>query len=169
MVLDEPVQLAVHDPRWRDVARAEGARLSRSLNIRRENIEHIGSTAVPDLIAKPIVDLMLGLDEYPPATEFVRELESLSYKPLGEAGVPGRMYFRRRVEEPVNLHVVVLGGDHWQKNLALRELLKAEPAYRRRYERAKIGIVEAGHRTLLEYSEAKSAVIHELLSKISAA
>jgi GrpB-like predicted nucleotidyltransferase (UPF0157 family) len=169
MVLDEPIRLTSHDPRWRDIAQVEGERLSRRLNVPQECIEHIGSTAVQDLMAKPIIDLMLGLERYPPTTEFIAKLESLSYESLGEAGVPGRMYFRSHVGEPINLHLVSIGGEHWQKNLAFRELLKAEPVYRKRYEQAKIEIVEAGHATLLEYSAAKSAVIDELLSKIPAA
>ncbi len=73
----------------------------------------------PGLIAKPIIDLMLGVDRFPPSAELQTAIERLGYEPLGEAGVPGRLYFRRRGAQHDNLHVVLKGGAHWTNNLAL--------------------------------------------------
>jgi len=114
-----------------------------------EDIEHIGSTAVPDLVAKPVIDLMVGVDCFPPAHTLIEALRALGYESLGEAGVPGRLYFRRRIGMPFNLHVVAKEGDHWRKNLAFRELLKRDPASRERYSQTKTQALEGGHKTLL--------------------
>jgi len=78
---------------------------------------------VPNLIAKPIIDLMLGVNDYPAA--FLRPaLLALGYESLGEAGIAGREYFRCRSGINCNLHVVLTDGSHWRNNLALRKYLR---------------------------------------------
>jgi GrpB-like predicted nucleotidyltransferase (UPF0157 family) len=65
VVLDEPVELSLHNPAWPAIAHTECQRLSDNLAISLDHLEHIGSTAVPGLVAKPIVDLMLGVSSFP--------------------------------------------------------------------------------------------------------
>jgi GrpB-like predicted nucleotidyltransferase (UPF0157 family) len=163
MYLDEPVCLVPHDPSWTGIAAQEIARLSLTLEAAADTIQHIGSTAVTDLIAKPIIDLMIGVADYPPLPIVIERLHELDYKCLGEAGVPERLYFRRRGADSFNIHVVLLGGHHWLANLSFRELLRSEPAARQRYEGAKLDAIRAGHNMLLAYSKAKSAVTMELI------
>jgi GrpB-like predicted nucleotidyltransferase (UPF0157 family) len=145
------------------IAAQEMARLSLTLKVAADSIQHIGSTAVADLIAKPIIDIMIGVAAYPPPTLLIKRLQEIGYKCLGEAGVPERLYFRRRAVDCFNVHVVLLGGCHWLNNLSLRDLLRSEPAARQRYEAAKLDAVRAGHNMLLAYSNAKSAVTMELI------
>jgi GrpB-like predicted nucleotidyltransferase (UPF0157 family) len=165
MNLDEPVRLVSHDPRWIKLGADERARLSAALNVAIEEIEHIGSTAVPGLIAKPVIDVMIGVIAYPPPAILTARLQALGYECLGEAGVSERLYFRRRGTDSFNVHVVNIGGGHWRANLALRELLKSEPAERERYGRAKLDAIGAGHDMLLAYSDAKSVVTRELIAR----
>jgi GrpB-like predicted nucleotidyltransferase (UPF0157 family) len=122
--LDEPVHLLAHDPGWMAIAARELARLSLTLKVAADTIQHIGSTAVADLIAKPIIDIMIGVAAYPPPTLLIERLQEIGYKCLGEAGVPERLYFRRRAVDSFNVHVVLLGGGHWLNNLSLRDLLR---------------------------------------------
>jgi GrpB-like predicted nucleotidyltransferase (UPF0157 family) len=169
MELDEPVHLARHDPQWSAIARQEGACLSATLGVAMEAIEHIGSTAVPGLMAKPIIDLMIGITAYPPPATFAVRLESLAYQNLGEAGIEGRLYLRRRSAPSCNVHIVLLGGTHWLTNLALREFLRSDSAARQQYECAKLDALRAGCDMLLAYSNAKSAVIRELIARAQSA
>jgi len=143
--------------------------MSEALRIAPVDLEHIGSTAVPGLAAKPIIDLMLGVNVYPPSPAFLQEIERLGYEPLGEAGVPGRLYFRRRSAAHANLHVVRKRGTHWLSNLALREYLRAHAGARERYARAKLAAIEAGATSLLSYSAAKATVVSSLLQEALAA
>jgi GrpB-like predicted nucleotidyltransferase (UPF0157 family) len=130
-------------------------------------VEHIGSTAVPGLLAKPIVDLMVGLQEYPPSAEVLRCLQELGYEWLGEAGVNGRTYLRLRKSTAFNLHLVQHAGHHWNVNLALRAYLAGSASARQRYAAAKESAIAAGAHTLLAYSASKAetvqALVHEAL------
>jgi GrpB-like predicted nucleotidyltransferase (UPF0157 family) len=125
---------------------------------------HIGSTAVPGLMAKPIIDMMLGLPRYPPPDEVINRLIILGYQDMREAGVPGRRYLRLRETQGFNVHVVERGGEHWTSNLRLRDHLRADAGARERYAAAKQAAVANGGHRLLAYSAAKQAALSELLA-----
>jgi GrpB-like predicted nucleotidyltransferase (UPF0157 family) len=161
--LDEPVHLVEYDAAWPAQFEREAHRIRSVLSLPDAAIEHIGSTAVPGMIAKPIVDLMLGTAALPPSPATVTQLESLGYQSLGEAGVPGRHYFRLRATVAANLHLVRHLGEHWTSNLALRNLLRSDAEARSRYAAAKRAAIAAGARTLLAYSEAKADEVARLL------
>jgi GrpB-like predicted nucleotidyltransferase (UPF0157 family) len=160
--IDEPVELREYDPAWPDLFLAERRRLAASLSLPEDAIEHIGSTAVPGLEAKPVIDMMSGTATYPPPRGLLSRLEILGYRNLGEAGVPQRIYLRLREGQAFNLHVVQLGGEHWTNNLAFRELLRRDAAARARYAAAKRKALQATN-GLLAYSNAKHGVVTELL------
>jgi GrpB-like predicted nucleotidyltransferase (UPF0157 family) len=162
--LDEEVALVAHDPGWAEVFEAERERIARTFDLPAGSIEHIGSTAVPGLIAKPTIDMMLGLTSLPPADDLLSRLEILGYENLGEAGVHGRVYLRLRGERDFNLHIVEHGGTHWTNNLALRGLLRRDAGARERYAAAKQAAVAGGGTRLLAYSAAKHSAVAELLS-----
>lgn len=164
--VDEHVKLVEHDPDWVNAFSAESGRIVSTLSLPADILEHIGSTAVPGLRAKPVVDMMLGVPKFPPARDLLSRLQILGYENLGEAGVPGRVYLRLRGERDFNLHLVLRGGDHWRNNLALRELLRADPGARTRYAEGKTRALEAGGDRLLGYSDAKAAVVDQLLSRV---
>jgi GrpB-like predicted nucleotidyltransferase (UPF0157 family) len=163
--LDEPVELVDHDASWAQAFAAEHARLVGVLAIAPDTLEHIGSTAVPGLPAKPVIDLMLGVTRLDRTLELVSRLQILGYQNMGEAGVPGRVNLRQRGDRDFNLHIVELGGRHWVDNLALRELLRTDVQARDRYAAAKKEALAAGATRLLAYSSAKQPVLAELLAR----
>jgi GrpB-like predicted nucleotidyltransferase (UPF0157 family) len=163
--LDEPVHLVEHRLEWAADFAFERSRLADALSIEPACIQHIGSTSVPDLVAKPVIDIMVGLPSYPPSDATNRQLTRLGYEPFGEAGVRGRSYFRLRDgSRSVNVHIVGIGGGHWVRNLALRDYLRNSPLARDKYGRAKRA-AQASGTTLLAYSEAKARVVIELLGE----
>lgn len=132
-------------------------------------VEHVGSTSVAGtsakpMLAKPIIDIMVGLRQNsigPVRTKLV----SLGYEDLGEAGVPGRLHFRRRTNSPFNVHVTPYGGPIWRANLALRDFLLAHPDAVTEYAEAKRAALQDGCNTLLQYSDHKSATVQRLLNR----
>jgi GrpB-like predicted nucleotidyltransferase (UPF0157 family) len=166
--LDEPVEILDFDPRRARAFRGERDRLRLALATASLKFEHIGSTAVPGLAGKPIVDLMLGAA---PAAWAIRDelrprIVALGYDDLGEAGVPGRLYFRRRTPlRAFNVALVEENGEHWRANLAFRDYLRAHPDEAAAYARAKRHAIEGGARTLLAYSAAKAAAVDAILKK----
>ncbi len=114
--------------------------------------------------AKPIVDIMLGLDSFPAPPAVSDRLCSLGYEALGEAGVPGRLYFGKRRPTAFNVQAVSFDSPLWKNNLLVRDFLATHPAEARRYADEKQRAFQAGHRRLLAYSTAKASTMAVLLA-----
>lgn len=166
-VLDEEVSLVPHDPAWAADFEAERARIAATFELPPGSLQHIGSTAVPMLPAKSVIDMMLGVAVLPPTRAMISRLEILGYENLGEAGVPGRTYLRLRGDDKgsFNLHIVERGGTHWTNNLALRDLLRRDGPARERYAAGKQAALTSAGNRLLAYSAAKQPLIDELLAQ----
>jgi len=164
--LDEEVVLVPYDPDWPRAFESERQRISTILAIAPDAIEHIGSTAVPQLTGKPVVDMMLGVSSLP-RPDYVSRLGILGYANLGEAGVPGRIYLRLRGDDKgnFNLHIVERAGAHWTNNLALRDLLRRDSAARESYAAGKLAALASAGNRLLAYSAAKQPLIEELVAQ----
>jgi len=155
-LIDEPVTVQPPDPRWPEAAAEEIARLRAALP--EAAIEHVGSTAVPGLDAKPIVDLLVGLPEVSPS------LRLPDYEACGEAGVPGRLYFRKRGNAVAfNAQAVIKEGPLWRDALSLRDYLRAHPEEAARYAEAKRSAIESGATTLQVYSRHKAPLLLQIL------
>ena len=164
MNIDEPITIEPYTLAWVTDFAGERAVLCHALSIEPSRVEHIGSTSVVGMQAKPIVDIMLGLDSFPPMPTVSDRLHSLGYEALGEAGVPGRLYFRKRVPNAFNVQAVSLGSPLWKDNLLLRDSRTTHPVEARRYADKKYRAYHAGQKTLLAYSEAKTSIMTELLA-----
>jgi GrpB-like predicted nucleotidyltransferase (UPF0157 family) len=162
--IDEPIHLSPYDSRWPALFQAEERRLSVALppDIA---IEHIGSTSVPGLIAKPIVDIMIGTPAHHDVPAVRGLLVSLGYEDMGEAGVSGRVYLRRRTGPAFNAALVEWAGPHWRTNLALREYLRTHPEAALNYANIKRNAFESGARSLLAYSDFKSSFLSRLIHR----
>lgn len=162
--LDEPIRVVEWDPAWPAAAETVMAECRAALGRTARAVEHIGSTAVPGLAAKPILDVLVGV---PDGRRLVaaRRLEQHGWVHLGEAGVPGREYLRRRTGRHANVHVVGYDSVLWRDDLLLRDYLRSDAAARRRYAAVKR---EAARRapTLLAYSRYKAAIMAELLGRM---
>lgn len=162
--LDEPIEVVPYDPTWPTLFAAERERILRAPGLPSVlAIEHFGSTAVPGLSAKPIIDLLVGVVGWPPAPALRAGLSELGYEDLGEAGVPGRIHLRRRNEHAYNIALVAHGSALWTENLMVRDYLRARPDVRRDYASAKREAMNAGAVSLLAYSDHKAAFVQRLV------
>jgi GrpB-like predicted nucleotidyltransferase (UPF0157 family) len=156
--------LCPYDPQWPALFAFEAGRIQAALP-GDAAIEHIGSTAVPGLLAKPVIDIMIGAEPHHSMESLRTKLVALGYEDMGEAGVPGRIYMRRRTRTHSNVALVRRGGPVWAANLALREYLRANPGAVSEYTAAKRSAVESGARLLLAYSNYKSKVVRESIAR----
>lgn len=161
--VDEPIELLAHDPHWAELFERDAREIRDALAERVLGIEHFGSTAVAGLLAKPIIDVLVAPVEWPLTQADEAILQSLGYELLGEAGVPGHIYFRRRNPHATNLAVVQWGSVLWNDNLLLRDYLRASPEARVEYAASKRAAFDGGTRTLLAYSDAKRSEVLALL------
>jgi GrpB-like predicted nucleotidyltransferase (UPF0157 family) len=167
--IDDPVEITDYNPHYEGRYRAERDRVRLGLATASLKFEHIGSTAVSGLAGRPIVDLMLGAS--PAVWAALEELRprvvALGYEDLGEAGVPGRISFRKRTAlRAFNLALVEHDAPLWRDNLAVRDYLRAHPEEAAAYAEAKRAAVAGGATTLLAYSEAKAGVMAALIEKV---
>lgn len=168
MEIDESITVVAYDFQWPQLFSNEQQHLQKTLGNTIVDIQHIGSTAVSGLAAKPIIDILIGLQAISPATKPIAVLETVSYEYLGEAGVPGRLYFRKRHPHMFNVHLVQWGSEVWTNNLLLRDFLRAHPDEAERYGRHKQELITRRIATLLAYSAEKGSVIAELLGRAQA-
>jgi GrpB-like predicted nucleotidyltransferase (UPF0157 family) len=164
VAVDEPVEFVSPCPEWPSLFEAEAVAVRQALGTFAVAVERIGSTAVPGPNAKPVVDMQVGVAGEPSAASVGRALTELGYEGLGDAGVPGRLYFRKRGPVSYNLHVVAFGGGHWVANLAVRDYLRAHPAAAAEYA-ARKREAAAGSVGLLVYSDRKAAFVAELVRR----
>ena len=163
--IDEPVKLAPYNERWPAQFESEKSRIALALGAIARAIEHIGSTAVPGMTAKPVVDIQAGFEEKYQPEKWFAALAPLGYQSLGEAGVPGRWYFRKRTGAGnFNLHAVRFAGAHWRNNLLIRDYLRLNPLCAAEYAAAKQRALESSC-MLIGYSDAKSASIAAMIRR----
>ena len=164
-VIDENITVVDYNPGWPRLFKAEESKIKAAINDCDIWIEHIGSTAVTGLIAKPVIDIQLGISDWIFLVKVKSILLNLEYEYFGEAGIPGRHYFRKRVSGAFNVHVMLWEGTLWTNNILIREHLKNNKAIADEYGKLKLLAIEKGFNTLLAYSDHKSSFISELLDK----
>jgi len=160
------VRVVPYDARWPGLFRDEAARLAEVVagaGLPVLIFEHVGSTAVPGLAAKPILDLAAGRASECPPSAYVPVIESAGYVYRGDGGLPGREFFRRGRLRTHHLHLVERGGDHWQRYLVFRDALRADTALRDDYAALKRRLAERFPRDREAYIDGKTAFVEAVL------
>ena len=150
---DRPV---AYDPQWPVAFEAEAARLSGIKALVR--VHHMGSTAVPGLLAKPVIDLLAEATTLDAVGGATARLEGLGYETMGEYGIAGRRYFRRHDTTGArthHLHIYRVGSPQIERHLMLRDYLRAHPARAAAYADFKSAILKGEAGQGLSYAAAK--------------
>lgn len=160
-----------YDPAWPGLFAAESARVRAALgNLvdggALEELEHLGSTSVPGLVAKPTIDMMGRVHPYPPSPESSAALAAGGYTWRGEYGLPGRTYFTKGPHD-YHLHLVGFESEHWERHLVFRDYLRAHPHARERYARLKLDLAELFRFDRPAYQDGKTDLIKELSREAS--
>ena len=150
--------LVDYDPEWPSLFEEERSRLERVLMDIPRGIEHYGSTAVPGLRAKPIIDILVGILPLSDWIHCKQPLESLGYDYSEHAGVPGHYIFGRGrdLSERTHLvHIVEFKGSSWRSNLVFRDALRASQKLREEYLIAKENAVKLAPEGRAKYNALK--------------
>jgi GrpB-like predicted nucleotidyltransferase (UPF0157 family) len=158
------VVVVEHDPAWAALARKELARLAAALGPAALRLEHIGSTAVPGLAAKPVIDLQVSVAALEPRDAYGAALERLGYASGPEAGSPERRFYGRPPERPRShhVHVVEAGSHEERRHLAVRDHLRAHAAEADRYGEHKRELARRHPGDLAAYIAAKDPFVRAL-------
>jgi GrpB-like predicted nucleotidyltransferase (UPF0157 family) len=158
------VRVAPYDPEWPLMFQAEAHRLRRDLAPLPITLEHTGSTSVPGLASKPILDIAAGYVGGTPVQAYIERLVACGYAHRGEQGIPGREFFRRGEPRAYHVHLTRLDGTFWREHLAFRDYLRAHPASRDEYARLKYALAERFSRDRESYINGKTAFVRKVVA-----
>jgi GrpB-like predicted nucleotidyltransferase (UPF0157 family) len=154
-----------YDPDWPKLFRREAKRVNAALGERALRIEHAGSTAVPGLAAKPIIDMVLEVADSADEKAYVPPLEDAGY--VLRIREPD-WYQHRTLKGPdtnVNLHVFSLGCPEIERMLVLRDWLRSNESDREFYARTKRELAQRDWKYVQQYADAKTAVVEEIIGR----
>lgn len=160
------ITVVEYDPGWPErfeALREEYARAMKAAGVPVKAIEHVGSTSVPGLAAKPIIDCDIVVDQAE-VTAASSVLVSLGFVPEGDLGIPQRWAFKEPERlSGTNTYVIVDGCLSLRNHLAVREVLRADPVLREEYAAVKRQVA-ARAANIDDYGQAKTAVVQKLLA-----
>ncbi len=163
---DGPIYLAVYDPEWPAIYQGLAADIRSALGDTAVEIEHIGSTSVPGLDAKPIIDIDLIVPDSSDEASYVERLDPLDYEFVLREPDWFEHRLLRHTDPGVNLHVFSTGCVEHARMLAFRDALRADEAVRGRYLAAKRTLSARTWAYVQDYADAKSGAIQEILAEL---
>ncbi len=163
--LDGPVTLHEYDARWPERFACEAERIRRALGAGVLGLEHVGSTSVPGLLAKPRIDILLVVADPADEASYVPALEAAGYRL--RVREPDWHEHRRfnRTDMELNLHVFGPGSAEVERLVRFRDRLRGHPQDRERYAAAKRELAARHWRHTQDYADAKSEVIEAILAR----
>ena len=165
--MDEVV-IAAYDPAWPDIFAGEAQAIRQALGEMLVGIEHVGSTAIPRLAAKPVIDIIVSVTSLADGEAKISALSALGYDCRGENGIPGRLFFRKGLVEfkrTHHLHLVESGHEQWAAMLAFRDHLRTHPGDAQRYEALKRALAEKFRDNRRRYTNGKADFVNAVLAK----
>ena len=168
MASEDPVILVPYEKTWPSLFEEERARIGGAIGPWVEEVEHIGSTAVPGLAAKPVIDIMVGVRSLEDSSALVGRLEAIGYEyvPEFEQQMPFRRYFRklRGGRRTHQIHLVERSNaEWWNRHLLFRDHLRAHPEVAEGYARLKYEVSERFREDRAAYTDAKTDFIAEVV------
>jgi GrpB-like predicted nucleotidyltransferase (UPF0157 family) len=154
-----------YDPEWPQLFRRAADKIVAVLGSRALGVEHTGSTSVPGLAAKPIVDMLLVVNDSADEDSYVPDLEGAGYAlRIREPNWHQHRMFEG-VDASINLHVSSSGCTEINRILMFRDWLRSNAADRDLYARAKLALAQKEWKDVQNYADAKTAVIEEILGR----
>jgi GrpB-like predicted nucleotidyltransferase (UPF0157 family) len=166
----DPIEVVAYDQNWVELFAVAERELRVALAPFVLEIEHIGSTAVPGLAAKPVIDIQVGVRTLDDSAEIVSAVESLGYEyvPEFEDELPDRRYFRRWVDgrRRYQVHLVERSNtDWWDRHVRFRDWLRSHDDDRDRYEELKVNLAATNRDDRRAYTDAKSDFVRTIEDK----
>lgn len=165
---DGPVRLVDPDPEWAAQYAQQEARIQAALGPRAVRVEHVGSTSVPGLAAKPVIDIVLVVTDSADEAGYVPDLEAAGYTLQFREPDWYEHRFLRDHDPDVQIHVFSVGSPEVERMLLFRDRLRIRSEERELYERTKRDLAVRRWAYVQDYADAKSAVVEEIISRAQA-
>ena len=162
---DGPIRLVDPDPEWAVQYAWEQERIRAALGARAVQVEHVGSTSVPGLMAKPVIDIVLTVTDSANEARYIPDLEAAGYVLQFREPDWYEHRFLRDHNPDVQIHVFTVGSPEVERMLLFRDRLRARPEERELYERTKRELAARRWDYVQDYADAKSSVVEEIISR----
>ena len=159
------VEVVLHDPNWRSAFETESKLIALALGENVVAIHHIGSTAIPQIHAKPIVDMLVEVKDLLKIDTYSSEMEALGYQAMGEFGIPGRRFFRKGNEAGIrthHLHGFEVNSAQIERHLAFRDYMITHSEEAQQYSELKRELANKYHDNIQAYMDGKDGFIKEI-------
>ena len=163
------VRVCPYTEEWRQLFLTEKARIEGAIDAEVLDIQHIGSTSVPGLAAKPIIDIGIAVANFEEAARTVPPMESLGYRYLGENDIPRRHFFVRGEPRTYHVHMNEIGSADWLRTTRFRDYLIAHSEARAEYADLKQRLAQQYATDPAAYHLGKDAFIRRVLELAEAA
>jgi GrpB-like predicted nucleotidyltransferase (UPF0157 family) len=158
------VKLVAHTTDWDRLFQEERARLQAAVGDRILDIQHVGSTSIPGIVAKPILDIAIAIERFEEAFACVDPIQRIGYEYAGENGIPRRRYFvKRNPATTHHVHMLEIASPEWANHLLFRDYLIGHPKAATEYAALKLKLAEAFPRDRDAYTDGKAAFIQHVL------
>jgi GrpB-like predicted nucleotidyltransferase (UPF0157 family) len=181
----ESIVIAQYDPRWPGMYDEERKRVLGAIGEWLADLQHVGSTAVPGLAAKPVIDIMAGLRSWDDRERCVGPLEVLGYENRGENALAGALIFVKLTDKPLpgqtyrardgrirarthNLHLLPRAHPEWDRHILFRDYLRQDGSVARRYGALKTALAEQHSQDIDAYTNAKTEFIEVVIGRARA-
>jgi GrpB-like predicted nucleotidyltransferase (UPF0157 family) len=165
------IVLAAHSAQWAPAFESEASAILEALSDLSIELHHIGSTAIPNIVAKPVIDVLGIVPTLEELDACTPRLSVLGYESLGEFGIPGRRYFRKDAADGVRthqLHAFAVGSPEIQRHLDFRDYLRAFPADAAAYAALKRDLARRCGSDTTAYSDGKTEFIRDVERRAAA-
>ena len=156
------VRLSEHNSVWAELYRQEEQRIKAAAGEYIVDLQHIGSTSIPGIKAKPVLDMLAGVRDLEQTLQFKEALETIGYNFIPRAEIATDYVFGKGTPRTHYLHIVKFGDVKWKSHLHFRDRLRTDPELARAYERLKEELSARFSDSQSEYHQGKSQFINEV-------
>lgn len=164
-----PITLLEYDSRWPELYAREANRIRTVLGNKALQVEHVGSTSVPGMCAKPIIDMLLVVSDSANEPSYIPDLEAAGYT----LRIREPEWFEHRLfkgpDIDINLHVFSAGTPEIERMLRFRDLLRSNETDRENYAQFKRSLAKNKWKHVQHYADAKTAIVREIMARANAA
>ncbi|MGK7891381.1 MAG: GrpB family protein [Leptolyngbyaceae cyanobacterium] len=167
----QKVEVVPHHPAWQQDFAAEARHIAHALGETVVAIHHIGSTAIPGIYAKPIIDFLVEVEAIAQVEPHNGAMIQLGYEVMGEYGISGRRYFRKNNAAGIrthHVHAFEVGSDQSKRHLAFRDYMRTHPADAQAYSDLKRQLTKAHPTDINAYMDGKDDFIQAMDLKAAA-
>ncbi|MGB2782423.1 MAG: GrpB family protein [Atribacterota bacterium] len=160
------VEVVSYNSNWKGMYKEESEKIKNILSDIIIDIHHIGSTAIPEIKAKPVIDILVEVKDIETVDRYNNKIEEFGYEVMGEYGIPKRRFFKKGGNKRTHhIHIFQTGNEEIERHINFKEYLIAHPDKGREYSKLKEELINKYSYDIESYTQGKNDFIKEIDKK----